>query len=60
MKKSTIYYMAQVAVLTNGVMTPGEKLEILRELIDREGTAIFVEERELREAQKKAEQESAE
>lgn len=51
MKKSEIYKMAQIAVLNSGL--PGNnKLEILRELMDKEDVALFVEEREAEEESK--------
>lgn len=60
MKKSTIYHMAQLSVLNNYTLNPEEKLEILRELSSQESLNKFVEEQELKDAQKSAEQESAE
>lgn len=51
MKKSEIYKKAQLAVLGYDKFTDDEKLDILRELQDKEGTALFVE----REAQEAAE-----
>ena len=45
MKKSLIYKLAQNAVLVSN-LSNHEKLEILRELMDREDTALFVEKRE--------------
>lgn len=50
MKKSEIFKKAQLAVLGYDKFTDDEKLDILRELQDREGTALFVEDREAREA----------
>lgn len=50
MKKSEIYKKAQLAVLGYENFTDDEKLDILRELQDKEGTALFVEDREAREA----------
>ena len=46
MKKSEIYRMAQVAVLMNASINVREKLEILRELIDKEDVALFCEKKE--------------
>lgn len=49
MKKSEIYNLAQHAVLKDVNLTHSDKLEIIRELQDREGTALFVEKREEKE-----------
>lgn len=46
MKKSEIYNLAQHAVLKDVNLTHSAKLEIIRELQDREETALFVEKRE--------------
>ena len=46
MKKSEIYRKAQVAVLKTETIGVFEKLEVLRELMDREDTALFCEKRE--------------
>ena len=46
MKKSEIYNLAQHAVLKDVNLTHSAKLEIIRELQDREGTALFVEREE--------------
>lgn len=54
MKKSEIYKKAQLAVLGYDKFTDDEKLDILRELQDKEGTALFVE-REAQEAAKNEE-----
>lgn len=43
MKKSLIYYKAQIAVLESGLITYGEKLEIIRELQNKEDLEKFVE-----------------
>jgi RNA-binding protein YlmH len=48
MKKSEIYRAAQAAVIRSDFLC-GIKLEILRELIDKEDVALFVEEREEKE-----------
>ena len=45
MKKSEIYRKAQLEVLSSTALTENEKLEILRELMDRESTAIYTEKR---------------
>jgi hypothetical protein len=49
MKKSAMYKMAQFAVLTDGTITHKDKLEILRELMDKEYVALFVERQEEKE-----------
>jgi len=49
MKKSEIYRLAQLAVMKDNWMSNEFKLEIIRELQDREGTALFVEDREEKE-----------
>ena len=49
MKKSEIYRMAQIAVL-NSNFSNLDKLEVMRELIDREDMAILVEKRETEKA----------
>jgi hypothetical protein len=46
MKKSEIYKVAQQAVINSTFIGVDMKLEILRELMDREDTALFVEKRE--------------
>lgn len=46
MKKSEMYKLAQKAVLLSQAMMVDEKLEVLRELMNREDTAKFVEEQE--------------
>lgn len=43
MKKSEIYAMAQNAVLNSTLIGNREKLEILRELMDKEDVALFCE-----------------
>ena len=45
MKKSTIYRLAQIAVL-RGDLPVCDKLTILRELMDKEDVALFCEKRE--------------
>ena len=54
MKKSEIYKMAQKAVLNYQAYPAEEKLEILRELMDKEETAKFVEDREEKEGENNA------
>ena len=46
MKKSEIYRMAQGAVLTNEYLIIDDKLEILRELMDKEDVALYTERKE--------------
>lgn len=46
MKKSDIYRQAQIAVLDTCHVTAATKLEILRELMDKEDVAKFVEKQE--------------
>ena len=48
MKKKTswIYRMAQLAVLESSSLTEFNKLEILRELMQKEDVALFVEKQE--------------
>ena len=54
MKKSEIYKLAQVAVLESCHVSYGTKLEILRELIDKEDVAKFVEQHEEKESENNA------
>lgn len=51
MKKSEIYKMAQLAVLSDSRLSDSDKLEIIKELQDKEGTALFIEDRETQEAE---------
>ena len=46
MKKSEIYKLAQLSVMKDNFVKVEDKLEIIRELQDKEGTALFVENRE--------------
>ena len=46
MKKSELYHLAQIAVVVSPAITPETKIEILRELLDREELEIFCEEQE--------------
>lgn len=46
MKKSEAYHIAQIAVITSQVISPEIKVEVLRELIDKEEVALFVEKQE--------------
>ena len=43
MKKSEIYKLAQVAVIETPMLSSKQKIEILKELIDKEGLEMFVE-----------------
>jgi hypothetical protein len=43
MEKSKCLKMAEMAVLTNEVLEPFEKLEVLKVLIDREQTELYLE-----------------
>lgn len=49
MKKSEIYHLAQIAVITSQCITPESKIEVMRVLLDEEHLALFVEEREANE-----------
>ena len=46
MKKSEIYRLAQIAVLQSTTTNYADKLDILRELMDKERVALFVEKQE--------------
>lgn len=46
MKRSEIYKLAQHAVLRDASLTNTNKLEIIRELQDKESTALFMEKKE--------------
>lgn len=46
MKKSEIYFKAQLAVLRASDISDRERLDILKELMDREETCQILEERE--------------
>ena len=46
MKKSLIYKCAQASVLNDNRLTDNNKLEILRELMDKEDVAIYCEKKE--------------
>ena len=45
-EKSALYKMSQIAVLESNSLTEYTKLEILRELMEQEDVALFVEKRE--------------
>lgn len=46
MKKSTLYHLAQIAVVNSQSIAVTDKLEILAELMDAEKLARFCEEKE--------------
>lgn len=46
MKKSEIYYLAQVAVVNSPSIIGEKKLKILKELMDKEALAKWAEEKE--------------
>lgn len=46
MKKSELYYMAQIAVINAACIAPERKLQILRVLMENEDVAIFCEKQE--------------
>ena len=46
MKKSEIYHLAQIAVVLSPAITPETKIEVLRELWNREELETFCEEQE--------------
>lgn len=52
MKTSEIYKLAQHAVLRDASLTNTNKLEIIRELQDREETALYIEKKKEQEKQK--------
>lgn len=54
MKKSECFRIAQLAVLAYGSISNDEKLEVIRELQDREGTALYVERTEAEKSLKEA------
>ncbi len=49
MKKSEIYHLAQIAVINSPSISPENKIEVMRVLLDEEHLALFVEEREAKE-----------
>lgn len=49
MKKSELYHLAQIAVVTTSCIAPEIKLDVLRVLIGDEGLAKFCEEQEEKE-----------
>ena len=46
MKKSEVYYMTQIAVVTSPLITPENKLEILRVLAADEDSAKYWEKKQ--------------
>ena len=50
MKKSTAYNLAQIAVVLSPNISPENKLDILRVLMDDENVALFTEESEAKKA----------
>lgn len=50
MKKSELYHLAQIAVITSPCIAPETKLEVLKELMDKEDLEIFCEDREAKKA----------
>lgn len=51
MKKSEIYHLAQIAVVTSSCIEPENKMKVLRELFNMEAMELFLEEREAKAAQ---------
>lgn len=49
MKKSYIFRLAQVSVINDHNLPVADKLEVLRELFDKEDLALFVEEQKAEE-----------
>lgn len=43
MKKSEIYHLAQMAVLNTATISPENKLEIIKELMEGESLALYSE-----------------
>jgi hypothetical protein len=50
MKKSEIYHLAQIAVINSPSISPESKIEVMRILLEDESLALFVEDREAKEA----------
>lgn len=46
MKKSELYHLAQIAVITSPCIAPETKIEVLRELMDKESFESFCEDRD--------------
>lgn len=57
MKKSEMFYKAQLAVLRDTFLSDSEKLEILAELEDKKGVALYLEREEVQAAHKEKEAE---
>lgn len=51
MKKSEIYKAAQIAVLKDETLSNEAALAVLKELMDKEDTALFIEQREEQESE---------
>lgn len=49
MKKSEIYHLAQMAVLNTATISPENKLEIIKELMEGEEMALYREGLEVKE-----------
>jgi hypothetical protein len=43
MKKSEIYCLSQIAVISSPSISPENKLEILKELLERENLELYLE-----------------
>ena len=54
MKKSECFRLAQLAVLKDSSLCDSVKLEVIRELQDKEGTALYVERTEAEKSLKEA------
>ena len=52
MKKSEIYKFAMLAVMDDKVLSNVMKLEIIKELQDKESTALYIEKKEEQEMKK--------
>ena len=50
MNKSEIYHLAQIAVITSPSISPENKIEVMRVLLDEEQLALYVEERDAKKA----------
>ena len=46
MKKSELYHLAQIAVITTTTISVESKIEVMKVLIDQESLALFCEEQE--------------
>lgn len=54
MKKSELYYMAQIAVINAACIAPERKLQILRVLFADEDVSIYCEKQEAKKAVEEA------